>query len=366
MIIFGMIGGAEVPYLAVTFAVLILALVFIVLGGWLKGPIFAPARRKSSWPARNNEEGLSGPVFIWTEGDDAADFANKIAIGNAIHILSVYGPLEMYVKDIESTGVITASLENKEYTAEIYYDKDYMSPSMAEYIHGDSSCRGAWRLGGISPKNNDDRNLSDWRILNRNWVCDNTYLTDYDEDGIDFIVLWYYLFDGFNQPYQYYNGLDIDNPPIGMDFLANYPSFDTPAANQSEVLEEFEPGFAAGIPPGLVWAPSPEYQAVLDKTDYNSDSTPDTTRHEPETKYDTGGDDAAPAEAPEPSSSYEPASSPEPLPSYESPSYDSSSSHDSGSSYDSSSSYDSGSSYDSSSSYDSGSSCDSGGGSFDS
>ena len=252
---------------------------------------------EEEWTPRKHGRNLGSPLFSDAE---KKEILAALREGDWVWLLTPFGPQRMEVTTLTNTGR-EAYLRNAEFEAIAYLDPQYLSQSVAARFRRSSDklgrSRGAWRLDRILhlqtptiPKN-DPR----WDAANRHWVQEEV-----DGDLFDAMVFYLFLFEGFDQPYTYY---EMYEPPV----------FEEPA-----VVEE----------PEIIEEPAPEEPEVDEPVPPGEDPAVEDTQDIP----------AVPAEVNEETfEPVEPAPEPEPAPERNWGGYDTgpSESFDSGSSYDS-------------------------------
>jgi hypothetical protein len=195
-------------------------------------------KRSRRWLQAKNRDGLNGPVFKTNTETGVNEIAcDPLQPEEMIFAPCQYGILELPVFAIATGGEVF--LQDDNFQVELYFDPEYLSPSVAKSF-GDENKRGAWRIRNVKPlKNQAPR--GEYRQVIHDWVCDQTVFGIMDDDDmLDYYVLWYYMFDGFQQPYSYYDALEESWSPDNMDEpdwtppIVEEPIQDTAAVNWQE------------------------------------------------------------------------------------------------------------------------------------
>lgn len=277
-------------------------------------------------PPRQLGPNLGAPLF--TDGD-TKQIALVLCAGDYVWALTPFGPQRMQVTAAKAGE---AHLTNGEFEALAFLDSSYFSESVAKKL---GRTTGAWRIERILPRLQPSvpKNDPSYEAANRRWLQEEYY--DGEDELFDVMVFYVFLFEGFHQPYTYY---EMYEPPV-YDDPEPMPEPLPEEPIEAEPVEE-EPVAEEPVPPGE----DPAVDDTQDMPAVPSEVTEETFEEvapepEPEPAPEPPTVEPEPAPEPEPT----PAPEPEPDKSWSGGGYDSAggygqvggSDSDSGSSYDS-------------------------------
>jgi len=276
--------------------------------------------------------GLGAPLF---SDEYHKRFAMVFSAGDYVWVLTPYGPQRMEVT-VAKNG--EAHLINGEFEAIAVLDSTYFSATVAE---GLGRSQGVWRLQVIHARTSTPHHRNDpvYEAANRQWLRDE-FEEDSFGDLFDLMIFYEFMFNGFDQPLDYYETQEV-------------PVFDdpepVPEPLPEEVVPEEEP-----IEPEVVEEPDvddtqdmPVVPSEVTEETFEEgvgDETPEPTQEPmpeatPEDLEAIKAEPEPPAPEPEPPTPEPDPPAPEPEPPAPEPeperSWGGGSSYDSGDSYDS-------------------------------
>lgn len=186
-------------------------------------------------------DGLGSPLFSDEEGRKQVVFG--VNPNDWVWLLTPYGPQKMTVVRVEDNQ---AHLKNDDFEALAFYDPEYFSPGVAEKF---SAGVGAWRVEKVLPAKAPPMSIpyNDpvHQMENRHWLVDESIFGL--GELFDAMIFYHFLFDGFDEPFDYYQGYD---PPIYEDPVIE----DTPIepvepepAPVEEIFDDVEPEVPAEV-----------------------------------------------------------------------------------------------------------------------
>lgn len=209
----------------------------------------------------SSRKGIGSPVFYKKDGKQAVAWTLS---EKEFHVVTPFGVLKMDVVEVKNNT--TAILSNDDYEAVVYLDQNYFSRSVSRKLN---ISRDAWRVRSVRRKNDiwleSPEPLSD-EISSaiEEWFLAETTLAAIDD--LENLLLFHFLYDGFQQELSYYESLE----PVhdGTDQIVGWenPQAEaTPETNFDDLMTQqpervsHEPEQAASYePPVHEPAPEPE------------------------------------------------------------------------------------------------------------
>ena len=246
-------------------------------------------------PTSARKTGIGSPIFLDIAG--RKPLVEDLQYGMRVCALTPYGPQKLKV-----TGRVfeEATLENDSMIVNAKLDQNYFQDSRLG--------RSAWRTTRVVRKRGSAGfYAADAQRDNRRWIRDESIWGD-DFDLFDWMVMYHFMFDGFQEPFEYYDtyhmpvyedlpSFDDVPPPIDEipfnqveEEVAKEPVAEAPAEVNEETNFNFEP-----VPepePEPYHAPEPEPEPERYRApDPEPYSEPDTSYDSGSDSYDSGGSD---------------------------------------------------------------------------
>ena len=220
-------------------------------------------------PPRTLAKNLGSPLF--SDNNETKTILDTLFVNQFVWVLTPYGPQRMQAEAFVEPGRV--SLANAEFEAFAFSDPEYLSPEVAAKM---GRGRGAWRLESILPTQTPliPKNDPRWEAANRHWIEDAV-----DVDFFDDMVFYYFLFNGFDQPCDYYEAYEpptFSEPNMEPPVVVEEPPAEESVEIPAEVNEgTFEPlPDTQPEPPPIPDCPTPEPLEVqsYDSPSYDSPS----------------------------------------------------------------------------------------------
>lgn len=232
--------------------------------------------------------GLGAPVFVDSPGRKR--LASELFQGMKVWALTPYGPQPLTVTDADT---LKATLENDAMVVSVYLDNDFFSADLNIESHH------AWRVSSVQRKRGSvGFYTADAQRDNRRWIRDESYWGDDEFDLFDWLLMYHFMFDGFHEPFDYYDTYDMpayEDLPIVVEDPVPPPVNEEPFKQVEEEVAETAPPEEPPADEEIVDAP-PE---VNEDTNFDfEEPAPEPTPPEP-----TPEPEPMPAPDPEP---YEP------------------------------------------------------------
>jgi hypothetical protein len=231
---------------------------------------------------------LGAPLF---KDDEKRTLVLLLHAGDQVWGLTPYGPQLLTVQELKDGPYgREAYLRNSEVEVLAILDTEYMTTELAEKIDRSGA---AWRIEMCRPLLKLEPRANDpiWEARNRHWIDDE--LDDWDL--LDAMIVYYFIFDGFNEPFDYYETYDVpvyEDPP-GWDEPApdfEEPTEEVPAEELPDAQEPDVPGEVTEetFEEGLGEEPQPDTVEEAESTvDAQPEEAENTVETQPEEVADT-------------------------------------------------------------------------------
>ena len=200
-------------------------------------------------PISNRGKGIGAPLFLNTDG--RKETVQTLAAGQQVWALTPHGP---QLVAVTRAGEDEAVLANDAVTVEAYLDRNYFS--------GLASARPVWRVALVRGNTGAIRfYTAESQRQNRMWIRDESIWGD--DDLLDWIIMYHFMFDGFPETQSYYESYET---PIYEDLPFPEPVAEQPAPEPEpepvaeQPAPEPEPEPVAEQP-----APEPEPEPVIEE-----------------------------------------------------------------------------------------------------
>jgi len=241
-----------------------------------------------------NGTGLGAPLFLNNEG--RKQLAYDLNVNDMVWALTPFGPQNFRVTMVVDADPRCVNLQNADFVGQACFEGDYFSPEMATRYGGHT---GVWRIGFVERiigSNAFDHYSDRDKRANRDWLREESMFGD--DDMLDALLFYYFIFDGFHEPFDYYDNYEMpayefpdDRPPIDERIFDDVTADPTPAPEPEPApIPEPEPEPIL-TQPIVEDVPDEAPAEVTDESfDFEDDTKRDTYIPDPDPpSYDDGG-----------------------------------------------------------------------------
>ena len=270
--------------IAVAVVIVIIGLLIWAIGSYLSRQVDVGNDPDEPEPGINEQMSDAGsPLFRASRNVLGKNCPLDTAeIGDLAVVPCRFGVLEMKVVAEAGDGI---RLEDADatYSALAKLDRHYLSKTVADKYAVPQKC---YRLSSIAYKSPSGGSppIGHWKNNIEQFVREDSIFGITGDDLLDLLIIYYFFFDGFDQPYEYYDALDPMDPGLDPEYWdGETGDFVYP---EEEIVDTVEPPVEEVPPEGPpVEEPTPEAEPVPEpvvEEQPQVDNIPTYTPPEPE------------------------------------------------------------------------------------
>ncbi|CAE7860292.1 unnamed protein product [Symbiodinium microadriaticum] len=250
------ISETEMTWLILGLMAVIAIVIVVVLGMRTEEEVIAPAPVPVPVPEPQTTSGLGGPVFKDEEGKKT--FLKYPITGSTVWVVTPHGPQLM---SVDGAGDDWMDMSNGQYIAEAKLNHNYFDGIGRE--------QSVWTVTRFTAKSGDAvRHGAAYQHRNQQFIRDEVEF--WEDDTLDWLVFYWFMFDGFHEPFNYYDQYEVpalDTPEEA--FVYEEPVVEEPVSD-----EPTEPAPVDDVP-----EPSDALAEVTEDqiNEFNEESPPEPT-----------------------------------------------------------------------------------------